>query len=157
MRVRPATPDDFQAIAALDRVAWEEHRFGDYIPDGEHVWRIWVEYSLVYCATEEDRVVGAILAFPCTDGRYCLHKVFVERSSRRRGVGSALFLALLAETDRRALELFLTVDPLNEPAQALYRRWGFVRERLAPGFYRAHEDRLILVRRPVAGELSGEQ
>ena len=47
--LRRAEPRDFLEIAALDRVVWtgEHDRF---IPDGEHVWRVWCEYARVVVA-----------------------------------------------------------------------------------------------------------
>lgn len=146
MMIRRARVDDFLAIAALDREAWRENRHSDFIPDGEHVWRAWVEHALVWCAQDGERIVGAVLAFPCTDGSYWLHKVFVARDRRGDGIGSRLFEGILAELDRLHVEVSLTVDPVNKAAIALYEKWGFTQSRLEPGYYREHEDRLVLTR-----------
>lgn len=143
-----AHASEFLAIAELDRRAWQENRNSEFIPDGEHVWRIWVEHALVYAARDgEDRVVGAILAFPCISGKYCVHKVFVDKQYRRRGIGGRLFEVLLEETDRLKLDCFLTVDPGNEAALRLYATWGFTERLFVPGFYRANEDRYVLTRK----------
>ena len=142
-----AQPRDFLEIAALDRVAWQQNRNPEFIPDGEHVWRIWCEFALVYTARNDGRLAGVILAFPCVDSRFCVHKVMVAQECRGQGLGSRLFAILLEELDRRGVAAFLTVDPVNSAAIALYEKWGFSERVLVPGFYRPEEDRLVLTRR----------
>lgn len=51
--------------------------------------------------------------------------VFVASSHRRAGAGTALLEALFAEGKaRRLLALHVEVDPYNQAANALYRRFG---------------------------------
>ncbi|MGE4291182.1 MAG: N-acetyltransferase family protein [Desulfovibrio sp.] len=145
--VRRAEPGDFLEIAALDRVTWRSNRNSAFIPDGEHVWRLWAEHALTYVARREGRLFGVIVAFPCLDGRFCVHKVIVEPEQRGRGVGSGLFERLLCELDGLGADAFLTVDPENQAALALYAKWGFDERTFVPGFYRADEDRFVLLRR----------
>ncbi len=155
--IRRACGRDFLPIAALDREAWRENRNSEFIPDGEHVWRIWVDQALVYCAVDEGsgeddrggRIVGAVLAFPCLDGSFNLHKVFVDRSCRGLGVGSRLFGALLEEIDRLGVDVHLTVDPVNAAAIRLYESWGFERGEVHRGYYRDNEDRYVMVRKVI--------
>ena len=146
-RIRRAKARDFLAIAALDRVAWRRNRRSRFIPDGEHVWRMWCEHALTFVACRGGRVVGAITAFPCTKGKYCLHKVMVAQRCRGLGVGTWLMEALLKAVDRRGVEIFLTVDPSNQAALRLYGHWGFTARKLVRGFYREKEDRYVLTRR----------
>lgn len=157
MEYRRAKPADFLNIAALDRQAWKSNRHPEFIPDGEHVWRIWCEYALVYCAEAAGEIAGAVLAFPCSGGMYCLHKVFVSDAHRGQGIGSRLFDVLLAEIDRLGVAVFLTVDPVNEPAIRLYEKWGFTERRFVAGFYREQEDRFVLTRPPRARPASQNQ
>ncbi|WP_022663304.1 GNAT family N-acetyltransferase [Paucidesulfovibrio longus] len=147
IEVQRATPGDFLEIAALDRTAWKGNRNNAFIPDGEHVWRLWAEHALTFTARSAGRLLGAIVAFPCLDGRFCVHKVMVEPAERGQGVGSRLFERLLKELDARAEDAFLTVDPENKAALALYAKWGFDERSFVPGFYRAEEDRYVLLRR----------
>ena len=144
--IRTATPDDFLAIADLDRRAWRENRRGEFIPDGEHVWRCWCECAVTLVATDGAAVVGAAVAFLCTDGRYAVHKIFVDRPSRGQGVGGRLLGALVERLDERRGVAFLTVDPINTAALALYQRHGFTEKTFVKGYYRAEEDRFILTR-----------
>ena len=63
--------------------------------------------------------------------------LMVATGHRRRGVGTALLDAAVAwarDADVRKLELH--VFPHNEPALALYERFGFYREGVRKGHYR---------------------
>ena len=137
---------DFLAIAALDRRAWKQNRNSEFIPDGEHVWRLWVEHALCFTAKEENTLLGAICAFPCVSGKWFVHKVFVEFEKRGTGIGTKLFGVLLAELDKRKAESFLTVDPVYEHAVRLYEKWGFTERQFVQGYYRPNEDRYVLTR-----------
>lgn len=154
LRLRRATKDDFLAIAALDREAWNETPHSEFIPDGEHVWRLWVDHALVFCAVTSEGVQGAALAFPCLDERFFLHKIFVNAACRGTGLGSQLMGCILQEIDALNVEVCLTVNPANEPALRLYERWGFTQRTFHAGYYRPHEDRFVLTR-PVAPTLDG--
>ncbi|NLF30283.1 MAG: GNAT family N-acetyltransferase [Planctomycetes bacterium] len=144
--IRAATPDDFLAIAELDRRAWLQNRRGEFIPDGEHVWRCWCQCAITLVATDGTGVVGAAVAFPCIDGRYMVHKIFVDRDRRGRGIGGRLLGSLLERLDQRRATAFLTVDPVNAAALALYERHGFCEREFVKGYYRPDEDRFVLTR-----------
>ena len=83
MKIRQAKTDEFTAIAKLDRVAWRDSFKGNFIPDGEHVWRIWVEYALTIVAVDnENKIIGVALAFPCNNKTYSVHKLMVDKAHR---------------------------------------------------------------------------
>ena len=123
--LRPATPDDGPAIAALYtavRIAAvplmppaihtaEEDvaHFGALLSDGEHEG--WI-------AEEAGRVAGfAILTATWLDGLY------VHAEAQGRGIGTALLeLAQALRPEGLGLWVFET----NAPARALYSRHGFV-------------------------------
>lgn len=142
MTIRKAEARDFQEIAALDREAWQKNGNSEFIPDGEHAWRLWVEHGLTFCAEREDVIIGAVLAFPGIKNAFCLHKVFVSSNQRNAGIGTKL----LNEIDKLDTDIFLTVDPTNEAAIALYNKWGFTDQIYIKGYYREEEDRLVLTR-----------
>jgi len=150
--IRPATERDFLAVAALDRRAWLRNRNGRFVPDGEHVWRTWCESATAFVAAEGDVVVGASVAFPLGDGRYWVHKVFVEEDRRGEGVGTRLLEALIEELDRLGVGASLTVDPQNDAALRMYERLGFTEKRFVKGYYRGEEDRFVLTRPAGGGE-----
>ncbi len=141
---------EYLGVAALDRLAWPIER-DTFIPDGEHIWRVWADHALVLVARlpgdvpelpETGRIAGAVGMFPTTRGENFLHKIMVHPNCRGMGLGSALMQEILQRADGPVL---LTVDPNNEPAVQLYRNFGFkIRERI-DGYYRPHEDRNIMV------------
>lgn len=146
---------DFLGIASLDRRAWRDNRNPEFIPDGEHVWRVWMDAAHVFIASDQATIVGAILAFPTRSGALCVHKVMVDQAWRGRGIGTRLFELLLAEVDRDGgAACYLTVDPINAAALKLYEKWGFTERQFIAGYYRPHEDRYVLTRPAVrrAGE-----
>lgn len=147
-----AQQQDFLGIAALDRCAWVDNRNAEFIPDGEHVWRIWVDAAYLYVARHAKAIVGAIVAFPTRTGTLCVHKVMVAKAYRGQGIGTRLFELLLAEIDACAqISCYLTVDPSNAAALRLYAKWGFTERQYVAGYYRAHEDRYLIIR-PAAAE-----
>ncbi len=145
---------DFLEIAALDRAAWQSNHHAEFIPDGEHAWRIWCEHSVMYTARCEEEIVGAILAFQCENGVYCLHKVMVSQEYRGKGIAGLLFKALFNDLDAKKVDSFLTVDPLNKVALALYKKLGYRIKELVAGYYRSHEDRYLMLRKPAHNALT---
>ncbi|HEY3415430.1 MAG TPA: N-acetyltransferase [Armatimonadota bacterium] len=150
-RIRPATPEDFLGIAALDRLVWTGPR-DQFIPDGEHVWRVWCEHALVWVVDTDSlppgpwgTIAGAVLLFPTTGGELFLHKVFVHPACAGRGLGTRLLDTALADVSAPVL---LTVDPANTRALTLYHKLGFTTRAEVRGYYRPEEDRLLLVRQP---------
>jgi len=147
--IEPAACPDFLAVAALDRIAWE-HTHERFIADGEHVWRVWCEYATVIVArspevlAESDHIAGAVVMFPTGDERLFLHKIMVHPACRGQSLGTNLMRAAL---ERATAPVLLTVDPANEAAVKLYRKFGFEVHRHVPGYYRPHEDRLVMVYR----------
>lgn len=147
VKYEKATVAEFLAIAELDREAWKLNRNSEFIPDGEHVWRLWVEHALVFLAKEANVIIGAILAFPCISKKWCVHKVFVRQDKRDLGIGTKLFDELLKEIDKIGVDCFLTVDPINDSAIRLYEKWGFTEREFVKGYYRPNEDRFVLTRK----------
>jgi [ribosomal protein S18]-alanine N-acetyltransferase len=146
--IAPARTDEFLDVAALDRIAWPEMS-DTFIPDGEHIWRVWCDHATLLVAkiidreplSESSQIAGALVMFASQTGDMFLHKIMVHPVCRGRGVGTALMNAALEGAQAPVL---LTVDPLNEAAVSLYEQFGFrIRERI-DGFYRPHEDRLIM-------------
>lgn len=141
--IEQAIPVDFLEIAALDRAAWV-HTGETFIPDGEHVWRVWCEYAtvLVCRSVAPNPIGGTLLMFPTVDGEEFLHKIMVHPDQRGRGIGTDLMRAGLARANAPVL---LTVDPENAAAVKLYENFGFTVRRRVDGYYRGHEHRYIMV------------
>ncbi len=157
--IEEASPADYLPVAALDRIAWPDDP-ETFIPDGEHIWRVWQDHAtlLVARTTDESKtpetgdVIGAVVMFPSQTEELVLHKIMVHPECRGQGIGSELMKAALERADAPVL---LTVDPNNNAAVQLYRNFGFgVRERI-DGYYRSHEDRYIMVH--PGGEMTNEE
>lgn len=148
--VEKARPRDFLGISALDRIAWLEAGV-PFIPDGEHVWRVWCEYATVLVSRVEQplsdsgEIAGAVVMFPAQQGELFLHKAMVHPELRGKGLGTALMAAALEQATAPVL---LTVNPENQPAVHVYEKLGFRIRELIPGYYRDHEHRYLMVYTP---------
>jgi putative acetyltransferase len=136
LTIRAREPEDCAAIAelvSLPRVRWGTLRLP--FTSREDV-RQWMEKApaghLQIVALLDGRLVGTAGVHPDKGRRshvggigMCVHDEF-----QRRGIGAALLAALIEAADRwfnlRRLELAVYVD--NEPAIALYKKFGFVIE-----------------------------
>ena len=153
MRIEAAKSTDYLNVAALDRIAWPIVP-EVFIPDGEHIWRVWSDTATLLIARkandapplrESHDIAGALVQFPTQRGELFLHKIMVHPDCRGAGIGTQLMRAALAQAN---VPVLLTVDPQNAPAVKLYESLGFsVREHIR-GFYRPHEDRYLMVYRP---------
>lgn len=130
--VRPGRFDDIDAEAALSReVDWcfdERNTLAEYHDDA-------YEPSSVLIAEVEGEVVGKMelfFAWKSTHGRFGLIRRFVVKDGwRGRGIGLQM---LDVATERAKTEgcafIELTVDVTNPEAHALYKREGFVADRV---------------------------
>jgi ribosomal protein S18 acetylase RimI-like enzyme len=123
--LRPGTPKDLPAIAAVDAESFDE--FWRY--DDEILHRS-MEREHPVVAEVEDKVIGYTLStlhgVEATVGRLA-----VVPSGRHSGVGSALLADAVATAARRgAAGITLCTQEDNEDSRRLYRRAGF---REAPG------------------------
>ncbi len=148
--IENATDRDYLHVAALDRISWPTAP-DLFIPDGEHIWRIWCDLATLLVArqpadapllSESHDIAGALVMFPTKTSELCLHKIMVHPDRRGAGIGSDLMRAGLEIANAPVL---LTVDPVNAAAVSLYENFGFVTRERLDGFYRPHEDRLIMV------------
>ena len=82
-------------------------------------------------------------------GESYVDNIAVFGHHRKKGVGTAIVLALVHEAQRRGAEyISLEVRPSNRPAVGLYTKLGFLEEGRRRNFYNdPTEDALILTRR----------
>ena len=83
--------------------------------------------------------------FPTKQHEQVLHKIMVHPICRGQGIGKALMKEAL---DGARVPVLLTVDPENAPAVQLYEGFGFQARERIDGYYRPHEDRLIMAFEP---------
>ena len=131
MTVRPATPDDFDAVAEL----WKE--FDHEIPPPTHegpsdhekelaeVAEILESETAFVALDEEGAPIGFVLARRRAPGFGTLTDLYVRELDRRSGVGTDLMRAVLEAFRAQGIEqLDLEVVAANTVARALYSRWG---------------------------------
>ncbi|MEV0746201.1 GNAT family N-acetyltransferase [Streptomyces sp. NPDC050273] len=141
--LRPATPEDLEAIVELRAVVMRPDlvRLGRY--DEDRVRRRMrdsyvPEHTSVIVV--EDRFAGSVTLRPHQDGHW-LESFFIDEKVQGRGIGSAVLSALLARTDSEGAPVRLDVLQ-GSAARRLYERYGFVLEREDPVD-------VFMVRRPV--------
>ena len=76
-----------------------------------------------------------------------MHKLFVAKEHRGKGLGTELMSILLVAIDELGVDSFLTVYPKNPPAIVFYEKLGFTERKFEKDFYGDEEDRFVLTRR----------
>ena len=97
-------------------------------------------------ALVEGRVVGYLV---CSryDVVWHVMNVAVDPERRRRGLATAMLEQLFAQADKPGEQYTLEVRTSNDPAIALYERFGFESAGVRPGYYHDNkEDALIMWR-----------
>ncbi len=113
--------------------------------------------SLAAVADDTGELAGYLILSRYVDAWHVMN-VAVAPAHRRRGVASALLRHLFAETGVETQRGYtLEVRVSNEPAIALYERFGFRSSGLRPGYYTDNrEDAIIMWRDPgVAASIEG--
>ncbi|WP_273836041.1 ribosomal protein S18-alanine N-acetyltransferase [Halococcus sp. PRR34] len=103
-----------------------------------------------FLVADSGEVVGYVLADVTPNGgRRIGHvkDIAVAPFARGQGVGATLLgRAIDVTRERNAGSVRLEVRESNEPALALYRRFGFSHRTTSPGYYADGEDAFVLVR-----------
>jgi RimJ/RimL family protein N-acetyltransferase len=141
--IRPAIEDDFDACFRLyDAVAAEGKWIGGESPSDRQARMLSFEHFVT--ARDADTLVAEvadrIVAMLSVEIRNGLAEIgmMVDADWRGRGIGSALMESCLTWAERHQVhKLALTLWPHNDPARALYQKFGFVEE----GVLRRHSRR----------------
>jgi L-phenylalanine/L-methionine N-acetyltransferase len=160
VQIRPARPEDAASYLEMWKAVVAERRYvrTEAVPWGVRQYRRQFRDAVTgdharLVALAWGRVIGTIsierMAHPVSRHVATLGMA-VESSWRSRGVGSALMAAALRWARKAGVEkISLEVYPTNEPAVALYRKFGFVEEgrleRQSKKSY-GYEDELIMSR-----------
>ena len=150
--IRTATPDDLDAIMALERAAFPSDAWSEAAMAGE----LASPHGRYLVDDEGGRVVGyAGLRAPADGHDGDVQPLAVAAASRGRGRGRALLRELLAEAStRRIREVFLEVRADNPSAQALYASEGFAEIGRRPRYYQPDDVDAVVMRLDVAGWLA---
>lgn len=132
IRIRPMTAADLDALAELERVTFARPWSYDALAEE-------LQNPLAVFFVAEDAAAGDVLGYLgmhhiLDEG--AIDNLAVSPVRRRRGVGSALMRRAVGYAEEHRLRrLTLEVRVSNEPALALYRRFGFELDGVRPGFY----------------------
>jgi len=148
MRIRPIHAGDFDAIAALTNHYIRETaiHFGDVPVTAEALCREWetarerfpalvataAQDPSSTCGAEEERFLGYAKAGPWrTRAAYSMTAevgIYVDPSSHGRGVGTALYAALIDACRERGFHALIGgITMPNDASVRLHERLGFVR------------------------------
>ena len=143
--IRAATPDDVDAIVAIERAVFEADAWSDSLVDLELV----APGRVVVVAEHEDELIGYASAAVIADVAD-LTRIAVIWADRREGVGTALLAALVdAAAERGAERMMLEVADTNEPALAFYLVSGFVEIARRRGYYGGGVDAIVMELAPL--------
>ena len=136
-----ARPEHLDELEALEQICfslpWSREALVSQLPDPMHVFLVAVDAS--------GAVLGYVGMMHVLDEGY-ISNVAVAPPARRQGIGDGLIEELLHRA--RALELsFVTLEVRehNEPAQALYRKHGFVPVGKRRNYYQAPVEDAVLM------------
>jgi ribosomal protein S18 acetylase RimI-like enzyme len=134
-----ATPGDILRISVLAHRIWRAHypsiigkKQVEYMLDlnysPESLQRQIEEGQMFKLVMEGDEVLGFLAVSNRSEGRYFLHKFYLDNEKRGRGLGKIVFKHLLAcYPDLR--ELRLTVNRQNYQSINFYFKIGFIIEK----------------------------
>lgn len=136
--LRPLGPDDVPAVAAMERAIfpdpWTEKAFREEL----------AAPGRRYLVAEEGGVVAGYAGLLVVVDDAHVVTLAVAPEARGRGLGTRLMLRLVEEArEAGAAHLTLEVRVSNQPAQSLYRRFGFATVGVRRHYYR-DEDALIM-------------
>jgi tRNA threonylcarbamoyladenosine biosynthesis protein TsaB len=128
--IREASVKDASSIHAVERMSFDDP------------WSLFLlradisNENSIYIVAEVEGVVVAFAGLNLICGEGHIMNVAVQPAFRGRGVGRALFGALLAEAEKRgAGDVTLEVRKSNERAIRFYESFGFVKEGLRKSYY----------------------
>lgn len=148
--IHPMTPADLDQVMEVERLSyltpWSREAF-----ESELVQR----YTVYLVARAQGRVVGFAGMHVLWEFAHVTN-IAVHPEFRGRGIGERLLRELIRIGARRgATRMTLEVRAGNAPAQALYRKLGFVTEpgAVRRGYYTdTGEDAIIMWKEPLVGE-----
>ena len=138
--IRPATPDDADVIAAIDREAFGDDAWSAALVDLE----LSAPGRVVVAAEQDDALVGYASAAVIADIAD-LTRIAVRPHARRSGVARELLHALLEHAAERGAErMMLEVADTNEPALGFYAASGFTEVARRRDYYGSNVDAVVM-------------
>ncbi|GAA4581074.1 ribosomal protein S18-alanine N-acetyltransferase [Planotetraspora phitsanulokensis] len=152
--LRQMTLDDLPAVMEIERTTFPADAWSESMMRGELNDQPRTRHYVVACVG--DAIVGYGGLAAAAD-QADIQTIAVLAGHRRSGVGAAMMSALLAEAARRGAEtVFLEVRSDNEPAQAMYERFGFERLGVRRRYYEDGTDAITMMKK-LEGEGTGHE
>ena len=143
--IRLASPDDVDAIVAIEHEAFDADAWSPALVDLELI----APGRVVVAAEQDDVLVGYASAAVVADVAD-LTRIAVMPTKRREGTARALLGSLLHEAkDRGAERMMLEVAETNEAALGLYIRSGFVEVARRRDYYGRGVDAVVMELAPL--------
>ena len=140
MKIEKMTGAHLDAVAELERECfahpWSRESLKETLRSGD---------SLFYIAELDGRVIGYIgMSFVLDEGY--IYNVAVEKSSRKKGAGSALIQTLVNYGKKNGFAfLTLEVRESNTAARSLYSSFGFIKVGERKKYYSDPVDNAVLM------------
>lgn len=124
MDIRPARPDDKEAIVAFTTGTFE---WGDYVPDAFDEWMSDPTHSIVLVAADEDdQPIGLVRVVMVSHEEAWLHGARVHPDARRRGIAMTATRAAGEWASQQGARVArLLTETWNTGAQAQVEKAGF--------------------------------
>ena len=115
---------------------WPEEAIVSQLPDENHAFLV---------ALDGEHVIGYVGMMKVLDEGY-ISNVAVTAAYRRRKIGEALIVELMRRAEMWDLSFVtLEVRESNEPAKALYAKYGFKQVGLRKGYYTKPKENAVLM------------
>ncbi|MCC7117891.1 MAG: ribosomal protein S18-alanine N-acetyltransferase [Anaerolineales bacterium] len=139
--VRKMTLDDLEQVVAIDQASfslpWPPRSFRFEVTENP-ASRNWV-------AEANSQIVGLLVGWLIVDELH-IATLAVHPNFRRQGVGEKLLVqALQSAGVEGAVKSFLEVRASNQPARALYQKFGYVEDGVRKGYYKDNQEDAILM------------
>lgn len=137
--LQQATPGDIPRISALAQRIWRAH-YRAIIGEKQVEYMLGLNYSfaslqqqieegqMFYLVMQYDEAIGFLSVSSQGEGRFFLHKFYLDNEKRGRGLGKIVFELLLARCPDLC-QLRLTVNRQNFKSVNFYFKTGFVIEK----------------------------
>lgn len=132
---RSFQPEDFQAVAALVKLFYQETP-GNATISIQKIKKTFREFTthpekgtIVICKSQK-KIVGYAILFrgwsnEAGKNLLFIDELYVEKSFRNQGIASGCLKYILKKYKKSATALMLAVEPGNEKVEKLYRKIGF--------------------------------
>ncbi len=115
IKIQKAKISEAQTIRHLEERVWGKGVTSKYDAP------MFVRFGYCYVAKDNNKMVGAIIAYPTKQGDVYVTDIIVAASYRRTNVGERLYQVLL-QAVRQPIVSF--IDPRNTASLALHRKLG---------------------------------